>query len=59
MAYTIQEILSDEENTLRLYFDDIAESRPLSREREVIGGEVENATRDLDEAGTAFKKRTY
>ena len=35
MAYTIQEILSDEENTLRLYFDDIAESRPLSREREV------------------------
>ena len=35
MAYTIQEILSDEENTLRLYFDDIAESRPLSREQEV------------------------
>ena len=35
MAYTIQEILSDEENPLRLYFDDIAESRPLSREREV------------------------
>ena len=35
MAYTIQEILSDEENTLRLYFDDLAESRPLSREREV------------------------
>ncbi len=35
MAHTIQEILSDEENTLRLYFDDIAESRPLSREREV------------------------
>jgi RNA polymerase primary sigma factor len=25
----------DEESTLRLYFDDIAESRPLSREREV------------------------
>ena len=35
MAYTMQEILSDEENTLRLYFDDIADSRPLSREREV------------------------
>ena len=34
MAYTIQEILSDEETTLRLYFDDIADSRPLSRERE-------------------------
>jgi RNA polymerase primary sigma factor len=31
----MQEILSDEENTLRLYFDDIADSRPLSREREV------------------------
>ena len=25
----------DEESTLRLYFDDIASSRPLSREREV------------------------
>ena len=25
----------DEENTLRLYFDDIADSKPLSREREV------------------------
>ena len=35
MAYTMQEILSDEENTLRLYFDDIADSQPLSREREV------------------------
>jgi RNA polymerase primary sigma factor len=35
MACTIQEILSDEETTLRLYFDDIADSRPLSREREV------------------------
>ncbi len=35
MAYSIQEILSDEETTLRLYFDDIADSRPLSREREV------------------------
>ena len=27
--------LHDEESTLRLYFDDIAESTPLSREREV------------------------
>ena len=35
MAYTMQEILSDEENTLRLYFDDIADSPPQSREREV------------------------
>ena len=35
MAYAIQEALSDEDNTLRLYFDDIAESRPLSRQREV------------------------
>ena len=35
MAYTIKEILSDEENTLRLYFDDIADSKPLSREKEV------------------------
>jgi RNA polymerase primary sigma factor len=35
MGYTMQEILSDEESTLRLYFDDIAASRPLSREREV------------------------
>lgn len=35
MAYTIKEILSDEENTLRLYFDDIADSEPLSREKEV------------------------
>jgi len=35
MAYTMQEVLSDEESTLRLYFDDIAESTPLSREREV------------------------
>ena len=35
MSYTMQEILSDEESTLRLYFDDIAESTPLSREREV------------------------
>jgi len=35
MGYTVQEILSDEESTLRLYFDDIATSKPLSREREV------------------------
>jgi len=35
MAYAIQEALNDEDNTLRLYFDDIAESRPLSRQREV------------------------
>ena len=35
MAYYISEMLSDEETTLRLYFDDIADSRPLSREREV------------------------
>jgi RNA polymerase primary sigma factor len=31
----MQEVLSDEESTLRLYFDDIADSKPLSREREV------------------------
>ncbi|MEE3232928.1 MAG: RNA polymerase sigma factor RpoD/SigA [Candidatus Latescibacterota bacterium] len=35
MAYSISEILSEEETTLRLYFDDISDSRPLSREREV------------------------
>jgi RNA polymerase primary sigma factor len=35
MAYTMQEIFNDEESTLRMYFDDIADSRPLSREREV------------------------
>ena len=35
MAYAIQEVLNDEDNTLRLYFDDIADSRPLSRQREV------------------------
>tara|TARA_Y100000588_G_scaffold321447_1_gene352809 strand:- start:297 stop:1169 length:873 start_codon:yes stop_codon:yes gene_type:complete len=35
MAYTMQEVLHDEESTLRLYFDDIAESKPLSREKEV------------------------
>jgi len=31
----MQEVLHDEESTLRLYFDDIAESKPLSREKEV------------------------
>jgi len=35
MAYSMQEVLHDEESTLRLYFDDIAESKPLSREKEV------------------------
>jgi RNA polymerase primary sigma factor len=35
MGYTVQELLNDEESTLRLYFDDIAESKPLSREKEV------------------------
>ena len=35
MAYTLQEVLNDEESTLRLYFDDIADSTPLPREREV------------------------
>ncbi len=35
MAYTLQEVLKDEESTLRLYFDDIADSTPLSREKEV------------------------
>ena len=35
MAYTMQEVLNDEETTLRLYFDDIADSKPLSRQREV------------------------
>jgi RNA polymerase primary sigma factor len=35
MAYSLQEILNDEESTLRLYFDDIADSTPLSREKEV------------------------
>ena len=35
MAYSMQEVLNDEESTLRLYFDDIAASKPLSREREV------------------------
>ena len=31
----MQDNLGDRESTLRLYFDDIADSRPLSREREV------------------------
>ena len=35
MGYTVQELLKDEESTLRLYFDDIADSKPLSREKEV------------------------
>ena len=35
MGYIMQDALNDEENTLRLYFDDIAESKPLSREKEV------------------------
>ena len=35
MGYTVQELLNDEERTLRLYFDDIADSKPLSREKEV------------------------
>ncbi|MSR83638.1 MAG: RNA polymerase sigma factor RpoD/SigA [Candidatus Latescibacteria bacterium] len=35
MGYTVQELLNDEESTLRLYFDDIADSKPLSREKEV------------------------
>ena len=35
MAYPLHEVLNKEESTLRLYFDDIADSTPLSREREV------------------------
>ena len=35
MAYSLQQLLNDEESALRLYFDDIADSTPLSREREV------------------------
>jgi len=35
MAYTLQEVLNDEESALRLYFDDIADSTPLPREKEV------------------------
>ncbi len=35
MAYTLQEVLKNEESALRLYFDDISDSTPLSREKEV------------------------
>lgn len=35
MAYPLHEVLNKEESTLRLYFDDIADSTPLSREEEV------------------------
>lgn len=35
MAYAIQELFSDEDSTLRRYFEDISDSTPLSREREV------------------------
>ena len=35
MAYKLQAVLNMEESLLRLYFDDIADSTPLSREREV------------------------
>jgi RNA polymerase primary sigma factor len=35
MGYTMPATLNDEESTLRLYFDDIADSTPLSREKEV------------------------
>ncbi|MFP6646620.1 MAG: RNA polymerase sigma factor RpoD/SigA [Candidatus Latescibacterota bacterium] len=35
MAYTLQDVFKNEESTLRLYFDDIADSTPLSREKEV------------------------
>ena len=34
MAYKLQEVLNPEENILRRYFDDIADSTPLSREKE-------------------------
>ena len=34
MAYKLQEVLNTEESNLRLYFDDIAFSTPLSREKE-------------------------
>ena len=47
MGYAMQEALSDEESTLRLYFDDIAESRPLSREREVeLSARIQEGHRD-------------
>ncbi len=35
MGYAMQEVLSDEDSTLRLYFHDIIGSMPLTREREV------------------------
>ena len=35
MGYSSPTTLNDEESTLRLYFDDIADSQPLSREKEV------------------------
>ena len=35
MGYSTPTTLNDEESTLRLYFDDIADSQPLSREKEV------------------------
>jgi len=35
MGSTMPELLNDEESALRLYFDDIADSTPLSRQREV------------------------
>ena len=35
MAYSIQNVLREDESTLRRYFDDIADSTPLSREMEV------------------------
>ncbi len=35
MAYKLQEVLHMEDSILRLYFDDIADSTPLSREKEV------------------------
>ena len=34
MAYKLREVLN-EDSLLRLYFDDIADSTPLSREKEV------------------------
>ena len=47
MGYVIQEALNDEESTLRLYFDDIADSRPLSREREVeLSARIQEGHRD-------------
>ena len=43
----MHETLSDKENILRLYFDDIAESRPLSREREVeLAARIQEGHRD-------------